>query len=547
MVYDKYKITKFPFVPVKILRKTRDRWEEIDVIEKRVNVVPSNFDFLEKYWPDMAKTGQAAELYLHRDPNVCIYKLGLLAEQLAQVICFTEQLDVPEMAGQADRLRSLRSADLLPKRIDDIFYAIRRARNSAVHAGDARADQAEGLLHLAFHLCCWFMEVYGDWQFTAPAYRIPAPSVGTEDLEKRLREQEKTVQELMRSINEIRTEAAAHSRSDRTRKSQEAARKLPVTQAEQTWIDREPVRIELDVLPVVSYALQQNGMAAVRSVTLTNDTDEELRNLELRISAVPAFLMPYTRHVDCLPAHRSVVLTCADLKLDPGFLAGVTERVNAVLDVSLIDQVDRLTGDSTEIGVLPFDYWYGTSCFPELLAAFVMPNDPQIARIIARATEFLGKWTGDTSMDAYQTQDPNRVLRQAAAIYTAIQEQGIAYAVPPASFESTGQKVRLCDTVLQQKLGTCLDLTVLYAACLEAVGLHPLLITVPGHIFAGVWIQDLMFPEAVQDDVSRITNRLASGVNEIAVVETTGVTSGSNLSFDDARSSAEKTLVTEQL
>ena len=81
----------------------------------------------------------------------------------------------------------------------------------------------------------------------------------------------------------------------------------------------------------------------------------------------------------------------------------------------------------------------------------------------------------------------------------------------------------------------------LYASCLEAVGLHPLLITTAGHIFTGVWLEDRMFPECVQDDASLITKRLASGVNEIAVVETTAVTTGKDRSFDDARSIGEQT------
>ena len=40
---------------------------------------------------------------------------------------------------------------------------------------------------------------------------------------------------------------------------------------------------------------------------------------------------------------------------------------------------------------------------------------------------------------------------------------------PPASFETAGQRVRLCDAVLSQKQGTCLDLTLTYAGVLEAL------------------------------------------------------------------------------
>ncbi len=306
-------------------------------------------------------------------------------------------------------------------------------------------------------------------------------------------------------------------------------------------------RMEVKALPFLNYAMQQNGLAAVRSVTVENRTDADLENIELRITATPSFALPLRQHIDLLPANQTVVIEQPKLVLDAAYLAAMTEKVRGVLHIGLYRGDEVLVSAYEEITVLAFDEWHGLGLYPELLAAFVTPNHPQIARIIARATEFLGQWTGDTSMDAYQSQDPNRVLSQAAAIYAALKEQSIAYAVPPASFETAGQRVRLCDMVLQQKLGTCLDLTLLYAACLESVGLHPLLITTVGHIFTGVWLEERMFPECVQDDASLITKRLASGINEIAVVETTCVASGRDSSFDEAGAFGEKNLTAKQV
>ena len=55
----------------------------------------------------------------------------------------------------------------------------------------------------------------------------------------------------------------------------------------------------------------------------------------------------------------------------------------------------------------------------------------------------------------------------------------------PASFEEHGQRVRLTDSVLAQKLGTCLDMALLYASCLESIGLNALIVITKGHAFAG--------------------------------------------------------------
>lgn len=301
------------------------------------------------------------------------------------------------------------------------------------------------------------------------------------------------------------------------------------------------VKIEAAVLPVINFSMHQNGAAAVQSVILLNELDEELHNVELQITANPEFILPFTRHLDVIPAHDRMVLNRPKLTLDGSFLASLTEQVAGTVSLRLVRGEEILASEQVEATVLAFDQWQGLGLYPELLASFVTPNHPEIGRLVGRATVFFGKWTGDTSMDGYQSQDPNRVLSQAAAIFTAIKEQAVAYVVPPASFDR-GQRVRLCDTILQQKLGTCLDLSLLYAACLEAVGLHPLLITTRGHIFAGLWLEDKMFPECVQDDPSLITKRLASGVNEMAVVECTSMTTGADLSFDDARRIAESTL-----
>ena len=304
-----------------------------------------------------------------------------------------------------------------------------------------------------------------------------------------------------------------------------------------------PVRLAVNVLPAINYALQRGGAAPIRSVSITNETDAPLENLEIEIRTAPEFILPFTRHIDCIPAHKTVEILHPKVVLNSAFLSEITEKISGFLTVKAVGKDGELASVQAETSVLAFDQWHGLGLYPELLASFITPNHPAVAGILSRAAKFLGQWTGDTSLDAYQSQDPHRVVSQAAAIFNAIKERGIAYVVHPASFEETGQRIRLCDEVLSQKLGTCLDLTLLYCACLEAAGLHPLMVIREGHIFSGIWLEEKMFPESVQDDGSLITKRLAAGVNEIAVVETTLVTTGTDASFDDARIVAEQSFI----
>jgi hypothetical protein len=140
---------------------------------------------------------------------------------------------------------------------------------------------------------------------------------------------------------------------------------------------------------------------------------------------------------------------------------------------------------------------------------------------------------------------PDRVKKQMASIYEAIKGLDIVYCSPPASFEKEGQRIRTCDTIFSQKLGTCVDMAFLYASCLEAIGLNPLVIVIKGHAFVGSWLVDQTFADSVNDDVSLLKKRIASGINEIGLVEATCMNSGQSFSFDDAMNHANHKLANE--
>lgn len=121
-----------------------------------------------------------------------------------------------------------------------------------------------------------------------------------------------------------------------------------------------------------------------------------------------------------------------------------------------------------------------------------------------------------------------------AAIYAALMSMEIIYNNPPASYEMLGQRVRLPHVVLEQKQGTCLDLAVLYAACLEAAGLHPLIIFKKGHAYGGCWLEEETFADCAEDDISALEKRTAGGSEEILLVECTDFTAGKKIDFDRA-------------
>jgi hypothetical protein len=302
-------------------------------------------------------------------------------------------------------------------------------------------------------------------------------------------------------------------------------------------------QFETTLSPALNFAMQQNHVPVIRRLVVLNLTNTDQLDITLRISSVPAFARAWEKQLAALPAQMPLDVGLVDLQPDADYLSSLTERLGGELVLELLDASgNSLHRETRQLSILAFDEWGGLTTMPEMLCAFATPNSPAIAPLLQQAARHLQDWTGDPSLDGYQSQNPNRIRQQAAAIYAALQARQIVYCLPPASFENVGQRVRLADAVLSQQMGTCLDLSILYASCLEATGLNALLAISKGHAFAGVWLNDQCFSESIQDDVSALEKRIAAGMQELMLIETTAVTAGKQVSFEAAEKLAAQHL-----
>lgn len=300
-----------------------------------------------------------------------------------------------------------------------------------------------------------------------------------------------------------------------------------------------PVSIELLHDSAVNYAMQQNAVPVVRRLRLTNAGDEDLADLTVEVASEPAFAETWRTLVALLRAGETLDLGAVDLRLSGTYLAGLNERVSGALTVTVQQAETEVCREVFPTALLAYDEWNGLQTAPNIIAAFVTPNHPEIARLLREAAGILAEWSENPSLDGYQSKDPNRARLQMAAIYTAMQRMEIAYCVAPASFEERGQKVRTPDVIRETRLGNCLDLTALFAACCEAAGLHPIVVFTEGHAFAGAWLVEDTFPEDIQDDLTLLTKRIAPGVNEMCLVEATALTAGQDCPFLSAVTAGE--------
>jgi hypothetical protein len=305
-------------------------------------------------------------------------------------------------------------------------------------------------------------------------------------------------------------------------------------------------KVELIYTPVANYAIQQNRIPIIRKLVVENPSETDLLDITIKIKGEPDFINSWEHKIEILPRNQRIEIEVQGLKLLANFLSELTEKLSGDIILSIYSKDDILFTENYNVEILAYDQWNGIGTLPEMLAAFVTPNHPEISKVIQVASKILETWTGNPSFDAYQSLNPDRVKKQMGAVFEAIASLGIVYCSPPASFENEGQRIRMCDTIFSQKLATCVDMAILYASCIEAIGLNPLLIVINGHAFVGAWLIDDTFADSVNDDISLLKKRIAIGINEISLVEATCMNSGKIQSSDEAINSANYKLVKEE-
>ncbi|HPF38105.1 MAG TPA: DUF3320 domain-containing protein [Phycisphaerae bacterium] len=306
-----------------------------------------------------------------------------------------------------------------------------------------------------------------------------------------------------------------------------------------------PLIVDVDLDCRVNYAMQQNDIAVLKQLRISNPSEVLSKDLKVRISSEPEFFPPHELNISEIAPAGTWVKGPVDVRPSAKFLMDITERIRGSMLIEVVADSQTIARKSESIEFLAFDEWSGLGgSIPELLAAFVLPNDPVVESILRDAAEWLEQHTGSSSLSGYQTRSPKRVGQIAQGIYQAILARGIAYCSPPASFEENGQKIRLPDRIMTSKLGTCLDLALLMAACLEQSGLNPILMIVDGHAFVGVWLVEECFSDSASDDLLRVRKRI--DLNEILVIESTVVTSATPNDFDAAVAAARRHLINEE-
>ena len=292
------------------------------------------------------------------------------------------------------------------------------------------------------------------------------------------------------------------------------------------------LEINLLTLPKVNFASSQNGVSIIKKLSLKNLSDCIIENVVVTVECTPGIIRTKSWNIDRIAVGNECILSNLETPLDTTLLSGLNEAEVGSLRLTVHLGENKIIEENRSIELLARDEWGGLGDMAHLLAAFVSPNDAAVAAILKDASQLLEAAGHNSSINGYQSQDPSRVWMLAGAIWSAATGLGLSYAVPPASFEQRGQKVRNPERIRSEGLATCLDSSLFLAACFEAAGLNSVVLFSEGHAWAGVWLANKDFGSITEHDV--MTVRKAVDAREFVMMETTLLTKRPTVGFEEA-------------
>jgi hypothetical protein len=280
----------------------------------------------------------------------------------------------------------------------------------------------------------------------------------------------------------------------RTMRQELAKRDIPKDADPQEVLD-----VVIKLRDMVNYSLLQNNEDLFEEFSIRKLQDGTARDVGVELNLfVGGDSFPYRTQRD---VKDSYVPLAKEIRfpLTSSLMRSLRESVNSVIAIKVTWGERVVYLDTKPIKLLAIDEWMDTPELDAYLPSFVFPRDRAVARIIDSAQKYLMALNDDASagFDGYQSvdrraKDPySTVDLQARAIWAALSyDLPLSYVNPPPSFTASSQRLRTPSDVVDGKRGTCIDLALLMAACLEYAGIYPLIFLLNDHAFPGYWRSD---------------------------------------------------------
>jgi hypothetical protein len=182
--------------------------------------------------------------------------------------------------------------------------------------------------------------------------------------------------------------------------------------------------------------------------------------------------------------------------LTSGLMRSVDECILASVHVVIRWHSQVVFNQTSPVQLAPVDEWQFEDNQIIWMSSFIHPRDRAVTQIVDSAQRYLACLADDCNagFSGYQAYDPDAenpwrgVDLQVQALWTALAlDYGLSYINPPPSYSENAQRLRTPSAIIEQRRGTCVDLALLMAACLEWVEIYPVIFNLQDHAFPGYW------------------------------------------------------------
>jgi hypothetical protein len=300
-----------------------------------------------------------------------------------------------------------------------------------------------------------------------------------------------------RSSRNVRPKATAKTK--RLEIAKEQKRRLAhLEQLKSMPIDKL-ILVDLGVGAEVNYSLLHNSRQLLSKLTLTKLVEGPLEDISVLVELyVGAESYPYRQTIEVLNDVQLALASQVMIPLTASLSRALRERVQSTVYVKVTCGGRTACEETLRVTLIPVDEWLDDTENNPWLPSFVLPRDPAILKIINSARRYLIGIMDDlgAGFDGYQQEDPDAVDKQVQSVWTAlVSEYRFQYINPPPAYSTKTQRLRTPSEIVGSNSGTCVDLALLLASCLEYIGIYPVLVLLTGHAFVGYWRSDKVHDE----------------------------------------------------
>ena len=262
---------------------------------------------------------------------------------------------------------------------------------------------------------------------------------------------------------------------------------------------REQLLVTVEPEPKFSYGLLHNDRSPFRKFLIRNLTDARIVGVDVHVEL-------HTNE-GTYPYRQTFTIDQPVKDLTPFVRIPLTSNLARTLDevlrTALYVQVKwgnhEIFRETFAVTMAPVDQWADTDADRIFLPSFVFPRDRAVSSIIKNAEHFMTVLRDDPTagFDGYQSIDaelPNPALyvdNQVQALwYSSVYRVPASYINPPPTYAVASQRIRTPSEIVSGGFGTCIDLALMFASCLEAIEVHPVIFLLDDHAFPGYWRTD---------------------------------------------------------